>query len=99
MACSDSGHKAGAPVELPSYGETKAVVAGQAAFETRCVSCHGNDGTAGIGGAFNLKTSTLDSSGIAGVILEGRRTMPPFKDVLTAGEAAELAGYVKHLRK
>jgi mono/diheme cytochrome c family protein len=98
MACSDSP-EAGAPVELPPYGESKAVVAGQAGFETRCVTCHGSDGTAGIGGAFNLKTSTLDSSGIAAVILEGRRTMPPFKEALSAAEVAELVNYVKQLRK
>jgi len=72
---------------------------GKALFEQRCAACHGTDGTAGIAGAANLRTSKLDSAAIGSTISKGRNAMPSFGSQLTAKEIEDIAGYVMLLRK
>lgn len=71
---------------------------GQALFETRCASCHGPDGTAGIANAANLQTSTLNQEALLQIIANGRNAMPAFKGQLSEAELNSLARYVLSLR-
>lgn len=72
---------------------------GELVYQANCNTCHGADGTAGIGNAANLKTSQLDSTGIMAMIVAGKGTMPSFKDRFTEEELHKLATYVYALRK
>ena len=83
-----------ANVETP-----KVEIKGQVVFEQKCASCHGNDGTAGIGNATNLQASKLNSVSIAKTITEGKGGMPPFGSQLTKEEIADISNYVLTLRK
>lgn len=73
--------------------------AGQTLFEAKCASCHGSDGTAGIGNAANLHLSKLDTVAIAQTVSDGRNAMPSFKSQLSKDELRQLAHYVYTLRQ
>lgn len=77
----------------------KAEIRGQVVFEQKCASCHGNDGTAGIGNAANLQASKLNSASITKIIREGKGGMPAFGSQLTKKEIADVSNYVLALRK
>lgn len=72
---------------------------GEALFEKHCTKCHGTDGTLGLFGAKNLKTSTLTDEGIIRQIQNGKGFMPSFRKKLSTGEITQLVVYVKTLRK
>lgn len=72
--------------------------AGQSLFQTRCASCHGADGTAGIANAANLQTSTLNQGALLQTIANGRNAMPAFKGQLSEAELNSVADYVLRLR-
>ncbi len=76
-----------------------AEIKGQVIFEQKCAACHGNDGTAGIGNAANLRASRFDSTSIVKTINEGKRAMPPFGSQLTKREIADISSYVLSLHK
>ncbi|MCA6364637.1 MAG: cytochrome c [Bacteroidetes bacterium] len=71
----------------------------QTLYAAKCVVCHGNDGKAAIGGAYDLSTSTLDKAGAAAVITNGRKAMRAYKDELTPAEIDSLAAYLQTLKK
>jgi mono/diheme cytochrome c family protein len=93
-ACSNGSNTADTPPD-DAAGKSKA----QILFESKCASCHGADGTAGIGNAANLQTSRADSAAIVQQIQNGKGAMPAFKDQLSAETIQELATYVFSLRK
>ena len=68
-------------------------------FSNKCAVCHGNDGTAGISGAANLQTSQLNVDTIRQRIMDGKKNMPAFKEVLTPAQTQRLSEYVKTLHK
>ena len=68
-------------------------------YIVRCSACHGNDGSAGIGGATNLQTSRSDTTKIDVQIKNGGKGMPAFKEVLTDAEISLVKKYVLTLRK
>ncbi len=72
---------------------------GTALFSARCASCHGDDGTAGIGNAANLQTSKMDSAAVSERVTNGKGAMPAFKGQLNEAEIKKLAAYVLTLRK
>jgi cytochrome c6 len=74
-------------------------VEGETLFRKNCARCHGADGTRGLFGAKNLKTSSLPDEAIALQIKNGKGFMPPFKKKLAADEIAKVMLYVKSLRK
>ncbi len=84
-----------APVAVATPGNSL----GKKLFDEKCALCHGKDGTAGIGGAANLQTSTLDSLSVIKMILQGKDAMPPFKDQLGTGEIEHIASYARSLRQ
>jgi mono/diheme cytochrome c family protein len=74
-------------------------------FKTRCVMCHGTDGTANtpagkVFKAASLKdpmVTTKSDDELETVIKNGKNKMPSFKDKLTAGQIDAVVGYIRRL--
>jgi mono/diheme cytochrome c family protein len=81
------------------HANTAPVSAGQQLYDSKCVTCHGSSGAAGISNAANLKTSQLDSAGIVQTLTNGRNGMPSFKNSCSEQEIQQIASYVLTLRK
>lgn len=71
---------------------------GKAVYLMNCMKCHGEDGKAGINGASNLTASLCEHRGLIGIIRNGRKLMPAYKDLLSEQEVIAVAEYVKSLR-
>jgi mono/diheme cytochrome c family protein len=98
LSCSSGENTNSSAQPVPATTELPAVKNGKSLFETKCASCHGADGTAGIGNAAALHASTLDSISVIRTITNGRNGMPAFKDQLTSDQLHQLASYVQSLR-
>ncbi len=100
-ACSDNQAPTADVInEAPAPSAESAVnKSGKAVFEKHCTGCHGSGGTAGIGNAANLHTSSLDSTAIMGILQKGRGGMPSFKEVLNPEEMTQVRNYVVQLRR
>lgn len=90
VACSPGGN-AGGPQGDP--GQATAL------FNARCGICHGADGKMGYNNATDLSTSALSRDEVVARILQGKGTMPPFRDLLTADQVQLLTDYTLQLRK
>ena len=71
----------------------------KAIYTQVCETCHGPDGTKGLGGAANLKVSKLSLQDRINVVENGRGLMPGFGGQLTEQEAEALATYTMTLKK
>lgn len=71
---------------------------GQKIYAANCVSCHGDNGDAGAGGAKNLKTSSIDDRELKAIITNGKGAMMPFKNLLKPAEIDAVAAYAISLR-
>jgi mono/diheme cytochrome c family protein len=75
--------------------------AGEQAFKSNCVVCHGADGT-GTPTGKSLKAPDLHSDAVQKMtdqqiqdqIANGKNNMPPFKSTLSKDQIAALAAYV-----
>ena len=65
----------------------------------KCEMCHGKDGNSLIKLAPNLTESTLSLEERVNIILYGKNTMPPQKDVLDEATILGLAEYVATFRE
>ena len=72
---------------------------GKEIFSAKCARCHGDDGKAGLMGAYNLSVSVLDSTAVNSVVTNGKELMPAFKDVLTPEQIRSVCGYAETLKK
>jgi cytochrome c6 len=80
--------------------------AGEKAFQSNCVVCHGQDGT-GTPTGKALKAPDLHSdqvqkmtdAQIADQIANGKNNMPPFKNTLTKDQIQSLVAYVRTFGK
>jgi alcohol dehydrogenase (cytochrome c) len=59
-----------------------------------CVSCHGENGLGGHGGGASLVNAAKDLRSLATVAHDGRKAMPPFRDVLTPEQLRDVAGHI-----
>ncbi len=66
---------------------------GQELYTSNCLSCHGNNGKANLAGALDLTATHLNNDSIAGIILNGRNTMPKING-LTQEQALAIAVYI-----
>ena len=98
LACSNNAEPSREETS-PSQSNIAVKSNGEILFEAKCSSCHGTDGTAGIGNAANLQTSKIDSATITQTILNGKNGMPSFKNTLSDIEIKQLASYVQTLRR
>jgi mono/diheme cytochrome c family protein len=80
-------------------------VASAAAFRTKCVMCHGPDGSgSAIGKSMNVPdlrspaVQKLPNAQLAQIISDGKGAMPSFKSSLSEDQIHSLATYVRSLR-
>jgi cytochrome c6 len=98
-SCSSGNQQKPVSENQTSANNTSTATDVAALYVSKCVVCHGNDGKAGIGGAFDLSASVLDKAGAASVITNGRKAMRAYKDELTPAEIDSLAAYLQTLKK
>jgi|JI61114C2RNA_FD_contig_31_4369184_length_834_multi_3_in_0_out_0_1 mono/diheme cytochrome c family protein len=68
-------------------------------YDQKCAICHGFDGNQQYAGAKNISVTSMTKSEIITQIAEGKGTMPPQKDVLTADEIEAIAEFVLQLQQ
>ena len=82
---------------------TKKIVAkkvdGKKIYRQYCVTCHGVNGDMGASGAFDLTTSKLTLDEKIAIITNGRKTMTPFKGLLSEAKIKAVAEFTETLRK
>jgi mono/diheme cytochrome c family protein len=71
----------------------------KAIYTQACETCHGPDGTKGLGGAADLKVSKLSLQDRINVVENGRGLMPGFGSQLSELEVQSLATYTMTLKK
>ncbi|MFD2513054.1 SirB2 family protein [Pontibacter locisalis] len=89
---------AGAPEEIISSMNEAQLTNAKAIYTQVCATCHGTDGTKGLGGAARLTISNLSLKERINVIENGRGLMPGFNEQLTEQEAEALAAYTMTLK-
>ena len=78
-----------------------------AVFKSKCVMCHGEDGSGNTPSGKALKAKDLRSeetqkksdADLADVIAKGRNKMPAFGQKLKPDQIQQLVGYIHHLSK
>lgn len=85
--------------EAPAPEAAPVNLEGKKTFETYCILCHGADGKLGLNGSKDLSISTLTIEEKITQITNGKNTMTPFKDILTADEIKAVAEYTVSLKK
>ncbi len=105
----DQVEAAGIALSVPTLeqidlGDAEAVLAlGERLFTTTCTTCHGENGSGGIGPAINSQQflSRKDDAAIEQTIIEGGHRsntgMPAFGDRLTSVEITALVRYIRSL--
>jgi len=78
--------------ENPKYD---LVAHGRSVFLAQCALCHGEDGKKGLGGAKNLHESRLDKNQIMELLMNGKNSMPSYKNILKEQEMLAVVAYVK----
>jgi uncharacterized membrane protein SirB2 len=68
-------------------------------YQANCSSCHGDDGTKGLGGAADLSHSQISKDEALTVIRMGKNNMAGFENVLSAKQIDAVADYIQTLKK
>ncbi|MCS6934039.1 MAG: cytochrome c [Chitinophagales bacterium] len=89
--------KAGGAVDTSRA--TSSIETGKLVYIEKCAACHGTDGKQGLGGAKDLSASILTEEQTREIILQGKNTMPGFKNVLTEQQVQGLLEYLRTLRQ
>lgn len=79
--------------------KTISSVDGKEIYETKCVSCHGEDGKSGMSGAKDLTVSQLKPEEKISLITNGKNTMKAYKEILTPDQINAVAEYTETLKK
>ncbi|HRH38361.1 MAG TPA: c-type cytochrome [Flavobacteriales bacterium] len=87
---------ADAPVELGAEG---GMSKGEQIYKMNCSLCHGGDGKLGFNGAKDLTKSILTKQEMVVRVREGKGTMTPFKNTLTAKDIDAVVDHVRELAK
>jgi cytochrome c553 len=88
-----------APGTILDENKTMNMDNAKAIYTNQCVRCHGEDGTAGVGGAKDLTTSALSTAEKENIISKGKGLMPPFENVLSESEVKAVAAYIESFKK
>jgi len=67
-------------------------------FAMNCTLCHGATGKLGFNGAKDLTLSTLTKAEMIALVTNGKGTMMPYKNTLTAKEIDAVVEHVRSLR-
>ena len=92
LACSSGD----ASVEL---GAESGISDGERIYRMNCTLCHGTDGKLGFNGAKDLTRSTLTKEEMITRVREGKGTMLPYKNMLSAKEIEAVVAHVRSLPK
>jgi len=76
-----------------SENGNKSLTSGSKIYALYCTQCHGNTGALQLNGASNFLTSKLTLEERIDVIRDGRKTMLPYKDQLSAAQIKAVAEY------
>lgn len=87
MACAGGGTGEG----------SMTATSGKGIFMAECATCHGRDGTLGMGGAKNLARTTLSEQEMIAVVTQGRGAMAGYGDMLTPEQIRDVVAYVRSL--
>ncbi|MBI3510646.1 MAG: c-type cytochrome [Bacteroidetes bacterium] len=86
------------PVDSAS-GKNKMAMGGKDIFSANCVSCHGEDGKAGVMGAKDLSLSTIDHATAVSIVKSGKGMMKSFSGQLSDTDIDAVVKYAESLRK
>ncbi len=92
LACS-SGE---APAEL---GAESGMTKGEQVYRMNCTLCHGANGKLGFNGAKDLTKSLLTREEMIARVREGKGTMMPYKNSLSAKDIEAVVEHVRSLPK
>ena len=76
-------------------GEKIIAINGKQIFTEKCALCHGGDGKLGVSGAKDLSVTQLPHAGIVEIVTNGKNTMAPYKETLTAEQIEAVASYIE----
>lgn len=93
LACSS------ATADGPGMADRAEKSPGEQVFNMNCALCHGRDGKLGLNAAKDLTVSTLTKDEMVAMVRQGKGTMMPYKDVLTAKEIDAVVDHVRTLGK
>ena len=80
--------------ELPPNADPELRL-GQEIYRQRCQSCHGPSGGGGIGPSVRNVEERLDDAAQIAVVVNGRKSMPRFDNVLSDDEIAAVVRYTR----
>ena len=82
--------------DVASTGQTEIVTPEESVkiFNRKCGLCHGKDGKKQLAGAPDLTTSKLTKEERIAIIINGKGSMPPFEERLSATEIEAVADYL-----
>ncbi len=76
------------------YSESESEQIGRRVFNENCTSCHGYDGELCANGSPDLTKTEFSLEEVKEQVLNGKNTMPSFRDLLSAEEVDSVASYV-----
>lgn len=79
--------------------DTASVPDGRKVYMQQCTLCHGADGKLGLSGATDLSISQLTQAQVKEVVTNGRKTMQPFKGLLSEAHIDAVTTYILTLRE
>lgn len=89
-ACGGDGNK-------PKSDKPRNIL-GEKVYKRNCLACHGMDGKAKTNGALDITESTLELDERILLIKNGRKTMTPFKSMLSEKEIKAVAEFTFTLK-
>lgn len=81
------------------FANVPADMLGTTIYERKCMSCHGTDGRLSLSGAKDLSSTSKSPEELKEVIINGKNSMPAFKDILSDEEIDAVNGYIATLKK
>jgi mono/diheme cytochrome c family protein len=76
----------------------KSMTTGERIYEQHCALCHGREGGMMMGGAKDLRISTIKREEAVAIVTQGRNTMLAYKNVLKPEEIQAVVDHVLTLR-
>lgn len=71
---------------------------GKDVYDNYCIVCHGDDGKLKLSGAYDLSISDMTMEQRILLLNNGGQIMPPFAEVLSEQQIADVADYIENLR-
>jgi mono/diheme cytochrome c family protein len=83
----------------PDGATEKPMSTGERIYEQHCALCHGHEGGMMMGGAKDLRESTIKREEAVAVVTQGRNAMTSYKNVLKPAEIEAVVDHVLTLRR